>query len=904
MIRHLALAALVLAHTSIAHEFIRVRALSSSKSSSAPLAAATATTSGSTVPASLNASLASVCAPSQCIQGANSLTAGVTVYTPVNGTTFRSTVLLPGTYTSASASASTANTSLLSFGTSSTQQVSLGFTGTGTVGSTYSVALAPGLTTYPSPLFQGAPSYTALSTSTNPLSNSTTIESFLLSDNMFAVLNVGGTSGSRVVAWEGVADVGNMAAGSGGVTVVGLQSSSCSTPCASGGVCMANSTCACQPGFTGATCNACSTGFFGKTCSACPAGCTTCDDGITGSGVCLDSAKNSTTAAVCNCINGVCAGSSSSSTCACNAGWAAAANGTQCAACATGYFASASGDCLACDPSCATCSGTTGTCLTCQGALAPSSTDATKCVTSSTALTNGTFVKCAARTFFNSATSTCVDCNPLCDSCFATGTSGCLACRSPLVLLNGQCVAINSKTGKCDSTGSTNAGWVFDNTKGECDALPAKCTAGAIDNFSSTSTRSQLTCSACLAGSYLSNGACVTSCPTGTTVSTDGATCDSKCSSCSLSSSYCTACAGSNQLSLNGTCITGSTCPAGYFSPSNTTSTTSSTCLACHPDCATCGPTFDTCLTCPSSRPVKSSSGTCLETCSSSEYYDNAKGACVACSGSCTTCSGASAGACLSCGPTATLKQGVCSPTTCTVVSGFGVCLSSLVTVAATSVADKAKTSTVLPWWTFLLIALAVLLLIGVVVYYWRKREQKRRRLQTQRFANDLGAKEVDLKLRALSPSVAYPPLPRAEQSDEDVPLTPRFVLEPPNGGQGHSARFKFAPPVKSVHGDAASQRWSASSYGSEAQPAAKPILRQDTGMSPPQIYPLRLARDLNRLAPPQRRHSKLREDGKLDEVEEQELRLLYTRYQTLILYRLGSGRDVEGELLCDCASE
>lgn len=180
------------------------------------------------------------------------IAAGVTIYTPVNGT-FRPTVLLPGTYTSASAS--TANTSLLAFGTSSTQQVSLGFTGTGTVGSTYSVALAPGLTTYPSPLFEGSPSYTALSTSTNSITNTTTIESFLLSDNMFAVLNVGGTSGSRVVAWEGVADVGNMAAGSGGVTVVSLQSSSCSIPCASGGVCMANSTCVCQPGFTGATCS-------------------------------------------------------------------------------------------------------------------------------------------------------------------------------------------------------------------------------------------------------------------------------------------------------------------------------------------------------------------------------------------------------------------------------------------------------------------------------------------------------------------------------------------------------------------------------------------------------------------------------------------------------------------------
>ena len=179
--------------------------------------------------------------------------AGVTVYTPVNGT-HRATVLLPGTYTSASAV--TANTSLLAFGTSSTAQASAGFTGTGSLSSAYTVALQPGLTTYPSPLYEGSPAYTALSTWTGAISNSTEIDSFLLSSNMRAVLSVGGSSGSRVVAWESVANVGNMVGGSGGVKVLSLQSSSCSTPCASGGVCMANSTCVCQPGFTGSTCSA------------------------------------------------------------------------------------------------------------------------------------------------------------------------------------------------------------------------------------------------------------------------------------------------------------------------------------------------------------------------------------------------------------------------------------------------------------------------------------------------------------------------------------------------------------------------------------------------------------------------------------------------------------------------
>jgi hypothetical protein len=34
--------------------------------------------------------------------------------------------------------------------------------------------------------------------------------------------------------------------------------------------------------------DSCATGFFGKSCTACPKGCSDCDDGLTGSGLCLD----------------------------------------------------------------------------------------------------------------------------------------------------------------------------------------------------------------------------------------------------------------------------------------------------------------------------------------------------------------------------------------------------------------------------------------------------------------------------------------------------------------------------------------------------------------------------------------------------------------------------------------
>lgn len=294
-------------------------------------------------------------------------------------------------------------------------------------------------------------------------------------------------------------------------------------------------------------------------------------------------------------------------------------------------------------------------------------------------------------------------------------------------------------------------------------ALPAKCTAGSITSFSSSSVWTDIICTACLAGTWLSDGDCVASCPTGSvgladstsceskqsagfvstanlhslTVSTSAA-CDSSCATCSLSTTYCATCA-TGQYLLNGTCT--STCGSGYFTTSN------STCEVCHPDCATCSGSFDMCTSCPSSRPVLTSLGTCVQTCSSDEYYDNASGACASCDASCETCSGSGSGACLSCsGSTTMLSGGECVATTggCRVVSGFGVCLSDLVTVDAvesTSTTSATKTVTI-KWWEVLLIILAILVVIGLIVWRWRKKEQERRRKHTKRFGDGLDKKE------------------------------------------------------------------------------------------------------------------------------------------------------------------
>lgn len=242
--------------------------------------------------------------------------------------------------------------------------------------------------------------------------------------------------------------------------------------------------------------------------------------------------------------------------------------------------------------------------------------------------------------------------------------------------------------------------------------------------------------------------------------------CDSSCASCSTSPPTCTSCADSTKLLLNGACVAGPSCPTGYFATTTANATTQQ-CLPCHPDCATCSGSFDACSSCPASRPVLSSSKTCVQTCASNEFYDTAKGSCTACSSSCATCSGSASSQCLSCPSTSTLKQGTCKPVDCTIVPSFGVCLSDLVTVSAQSAASTTATHKALPWWTILLIIIVVILLIGAVLLVWRARDQKRRREQTERFRDNLGKREVELKLQQLPHDIAYPPPVPARQSVE-----------------------------------------------------------------------------------------------------------------------------------------
>jgi len=215
--------------------------------------------------------------------------------------------------------------------------------------------------------------------------------------------------------------------------------------------------------------------------------------------------------------------------------------------------------------------------------------------------------------------------------------------------------------------------------------------------------------------------------------------CDSSCSTCFGSSTFCLTCSN-NQLASNGRCV--STCPAGTFSSSGA-------CLPCHPDCASCsaGGSFNQCSSCPSSRPILSG-GRCLPTCAKNQFFDRTSGTCQKCDDSCSSCSAAGPSSCLACSSSSqVLKGGSCVASNCGgVAPGLGVCLSEFVITTAsdasaplptvtglnspTSVSQSGKR---LGWWQIMLIVFACAFLF--IVFLWCCSRRQRRKQKKEKKA-------------------------------------------------------------------------------------------------------------------------------------------------------------------------
>ena len=262
---------------------------------------------------------------------------GATVSAPGAGP---DVLLLPGQYTS------TTNPQLL-HNVVSAQSASLkpspGFANSSSLSAVVlplNVALQPGIVSYSSQRYSGAGSFTPLPTSLiGNVSTPLSAESMFLASNMWVAVDF--NSNNRVILWDPIPDVSQLPSGSvGSLSFVGMQSTTCSPPCSGSGVCSASGSCTCPTGFNGTSCESCASGFFGPTCKQCPSGCTSCDDGISGSGRCLVAPVINPPSS-CNCLNGVC----SNGQCNCLPGWVTAQNGTACAKCDTGFFLDSTGSC-------------------------------------------------------------------------------------------------------------------------------------------------------------------------------------------------------------------------------------------------------------------------------------------------------------------------------------------------------------------------------------------------------------------------------------------------------------------------------------------------------------------------------------------------------------------------------
>ncbi|TEB23598.1 hypothetical protein FA13DRAFT_1797917 [Coprinellus micaceus] len=655
-----------------------------------------------------------VCVPGQCIQGWSNITIGATFTASGFSLPLH---LLPGQYDER-----TSPQYLHDVITSSSLAISpsIGFPNSTRL--PLDLQLEPGLAIYSGVRYSGQAAFSSLPDT--PLVNTSvplgTTQSLAVPENVAASITTGPGSSVSLTIWDSVPDVNQLPSNAAGsLFLSNLQSTACSPACASGGVCTANGTCRCAAGFTGSSCEQCQSGFFGPNCQPCPGDCESCDQGISGTGRCLEPTIPNKPSD-CNCANGVCGANGQ---CVCTTGFESAANGAACGKCAAGFFRSSTGDCKACGLGCSQCEDTTGACTTCKSGFTLDGSDRSRCSPPAQVKSDGQV--CPAGSF--AAGGDCTPCDSACETCTGPSLNDCSKCARGRLFLDSSCVTPNS-------------GW----------GCGAKCTACRIPNFTEASTVNARQCTECIPGAFLLGGECVDTCPDGTFLSPDFKSCqacDSSCKTCLGSATTCLTCSN-NQLATAGRCV--SSCPTATFRSSS-----GDQCTTCHPDCASCsGGEFNQCTACPAARPVLVN-GRCLPTCTKTQYFDTSSQSCQACDTSCSSCAGPGPSNCLACSSsTRVLKQGTCEAAGCDrVIPGLGICLSDIVVVASPSgapppptvsgIETPTKAKLKLEWWQILLMVLGGVFILVIIIWCcWRRRRQKNQKNQKKTKEFEPGVKK------------------------------------------------------------------------------------------------------------------------------------------------------------------
>jgi hypothetical protein len=396
--------------------------------------------------------------------------------------------------------------------------------------------------------------------------------------------------------------------------------------------------------------------------------------------------------------------------------------------CPPGTYTSGSNsdECLSCPQTCSQCSGV-GNCSACALGYVLSSNNKCnqECLEPTASILNGTCYSPCPSGYYSKVVSAlgnsyCLACSVNCLTCNMTSTN-CTSCATGQTL-SASNTCSSGCTGSCCSAGQFQLA-----VSGTC---AATCPAGyyadsvttcALCNIAGCATCVQkdrgVTCTTC-SQSYLSNGACVLSCPYGQLTDPTGycmpysqgcpsgqflanpstgtcQLCVAGCANCVLASVLCTTCAG-GYFSNNtfGKYVACQACPANCQFCENTSGCTScfnkfylsqGSCVSCGLGCGTCT-NNSTCSTCVGNATLNSSTSQCQ--CNSGFFLnESATGVnqqeCVMCEESCLTCSKLAIN-CTACSSSYYLNGSKCqacelSCATCTSMSQCTTCIANAV---------------------------------------------------------------------------------------------------------------------------------------------------------------------------------------------------------------------------------
>lgn len=288
--------------------------------------------------------------------------------------------------------------------------------------------------------------------------------SFQLFGKIWAAMSSSSGNNSFII-WDSVPDVANLPIQtSQDFAITDIQSLACSPPCSGSGFCSDSSgKCQCPKGFDGTLCENCASKFFGPKCQPCPSNCTDCDQGITGTGRCLDPIVSSSAC-------------TSKKTCTCPPGYAL--DGTACTKCEQGFFMNSAGSCqgkrfsmsfllllmivTVCQLGCAECASGTGNCESCKEGFTKNSNDTTRCDPGSSLTSGGQVCPPGA---FSDPQRNCSACSPSCLTCNGPSSANCLTCRANQAMFDTSCVDTDS-----DGTCAGTNGLIANNINKRCES--------------------------------------------------------------------------------------------------------------------------------------------------------------------------------------------------------------------------------------------------------------------------------------------------------------------------------------------------------------------------------------------------------------------------------------------------